>query len=168
MRSLIPPYPRRGHLDSIKLGQEDEATPDPDGVLWDIEQDEAEGREAATKDDDNKEVDDVPEFDSDDWVDPEAALANNTVPEVDAPHHGDGDDQVRRESLNDEQADTVMEHSTRLRSLKQAQEIFKEVGGALGASLNNTVNRVIHSESKRLKTRMHADPVVCQELRTGL
>ena len=47
VRSLITPYPRRGHLDVIKLGQEDEATPDPDGVPWDTEQDEAEGGEEA-------------------------------------------------------------------------------------------------------------------------
>ena len=49
VKSLIPDYPRRGHLDVIKLGQEDEATPDPDGVPWDTEQDEAEGGEAANK-----------------------------------------------------------------------------------------------------------------------
>ena len=61
-----------------------------------------------------------------------------------------------------------MEHSTRLRSLKQAQEIFKQVGGALGASLNNTVNRVIHAESKRFYTRMRADEGVCREVRAGL
>ena len=160
--SLMPTYPRRGHLDVIQLGQEDEATPDPDGIPWDTEQVEAEGGEAANKGDDNEEVDDVPEFDADDWVDPEASLLKHTVPEVDAPHHGDGDDQMRKESLDDEQADAVIEHSTRLRALKQAQEILKEVGGALGASLHNTVNRVIHSETKRFNTRMRADKGVCQ------
>ena len=42
------------------------------------------------------------------------------------------------------------------------------MGGAFGASLNDTVNRVIHSESKRFSTRMRADQGVCQELRAGL
>jgi len=87
---------------------------------------------------------------------------------VDAPHHGDGDGRERKENLNDEQADAVIKHSTRLRSLTQAKDIFKEVGGALGASLNDTVTRVIHTESKRFNTRMRADQGGCQELRAGL
>ena len=92
----------------------------------------------------------------------------HTVPEVDAPNHGDGDEQMRRKSLNDAQADAAIEHSTRLRSLRRAQDIVKEVGGAMGASLNDTLNRVIHFESKRFKPRMQTDPGVCQELRAGL
>ena len=94
----MPTYPRRGHLDVIKLGQEDEATPDPGRVPWDTEQDEAEGEESANKSDDNEDGDDVPEFDADDCVDSEALLVKHTVPEVDAPHQGDGDDQTRKES----------------------------------------------------------------------
>ena len=113
-------------------------------------------------------MDDVLEFDAGDWVDPELSRLKHGVPEVDVPHHGDGDDQMRKESLNGEQADAVIEHSTRLQSLKQAQDIFKEVGGALGASLNDTVRRVIHTEIKRFNERMRADKGVCQELRAGL
>ena len=157
VRYLMPTYPRRGHLDVIKIGQEDEATPDPDGTPWDTEQVEAEGGASVNNCDDNEEVDDVPEFDADDWVGPESSLLKHTVPEVDAPHHGDGDDQMRKGSLDDEQADAAIQHPTRLRSRMQAQEIFNDVGGAVGASLNNTVNRVIHSESKRFNTRMRAD-----------
>ena len=157
VKSLVPAYPRRGHLDVIKLGQEDEATPDPEGVLWDTGEDEAEGGEAAKEGDDNEEVDDVLEFDAGDWVDPELSRLKHGVPEVDVPHHGDGDDQMRKESLNGEQADAVIEHSTRLQSLKQAQDIFKEVGGRLGASLNDTARRVIHTEIKRFNERMRAD-----------
>ena len=59
-REVIPTYPRRGHVDVIKLGQEDEATPDPDGALWDTGEDEAEGGEAATEGDENEEVEAVP------------------------------------------------------------------------------------------------------------
>ena len=68
VRSLITPNPLRGHLDVIKLGQEDEATPDPYRVPWEIELGEAEGGEAANEYDGNGEVDDVLEFDADDWV----------------------------------------------------------------------------------------------------
>ena len=65
VRSLMPTYPRGGHLDVVKLGQEGEATPDPDGIPWDTEQVEAEGGEAANKGD-NGEVGDVALFDADD------------------------------------------------------------------------------------------------------
>ena len=34
VQSLITPYPKRGALDVVKVGQEDEATPDPEGVPW--------------------------------------------------------------------------------------------------------------------------------------
>jgi len=113
-------------------------------------------------------VDDVPDFDADDWVDAEVALHMRQVPEVDVPHHGNGGDQTRTESLNGEQADAVIEHSIRLRSLKQAQDIFKEAGGAFGDSLSDTASRVIHSEIKRFNTKMGADKEVRQEVRAGL
>ena len=102
---------------------------------------------------------DVPEFDPDDWVDPEAALLKHKVP----PHHGDGDVQTAIASMNEEQADSVLEHSTRLRSLKQAQDIFKEVGGSMGASLMETVSRVMHIENKRFNTLFRSDVNVLQE-----
>ena len=34
VQSLITPYPKRGHLDVLKYGQDDEAPADPDGVPW--------------------------------------------------------------------------------------------------------------------------------------
>ena len=37
VQSLIAPYPKTGHLDTLRLGQEDEATEDPDGVPWEPE-----------------------------------------------------------------------------------------------------------------------------------
>ena len=52
VQSLITPYPRRGQLDEIKIGQEDEATPDPDGVPWEDEEDEKEKAAAANAGDD--------------------------------------------------------------------------------------------------------------------
>ena len=35
VRAYLPDYPRKGQLDVPLPGQEDEATPDPDGVPWD-------------------------------------------------------------------------------------------------------------------------------------
>ena len=63
-----PPYPRRGHLDVLKVGQEDEATPDPDGAPWEMEPD-VEGQGDPN---DNAEDlhDEVADFDPHDWVSP--------------------------------------------------------------------------------------------------
>ena len=44
VQSLITPYPRTGHLDEIKVGQDDEATPDPDGIPWEAEKRRERGR----------------------------------------------------------------------------------------------------------------------------
>ena len=66
------------------------------------------------------------------------------------------------------QTDAAVEHSNRLRSLKQARDIFKDIGGALGASLLDTVGRVMHTETKRFNTLMRGEEKVLQEMRAGL
>ena len=72
------------------------------------------------------------------------------------------------ESLSVTQGDTAIEHTNRVRSLRHAQDIVKDVGGALGASLNDTLNRVISSEQKRFGAMMRSDAAVCQEVFAGL
>ena len=67
------PYPRRCRRDDIKLGQEDEATPDPDWVPWEDEEDEKETVAAARAGDDTEDEEEVLDFDPDDWVDQQAA-----------------------------------------------------------------------------------------------
>ena len=175
VRSLIAPYPRRGHLDVVEEGQEDEATPDPDGVPWDTEHPEAEGAEAAEALDDAHASDeeDILDFDPGDWVDPEAAKAeygqngvSGVVAVVDASSQGDGDGQEA--ALNEEQLDTLMDHSSRMRGLMQAKGIVRDLGGALGASLTTTLNKVIHNETKRFNTVNRADSAILKELHRGL
>ena len=80
---------------------------------------------------------------------------------------GDDGANVKR-SLSGELADAFVEHSARLRSLKEAQDIFKDIGGTMGASLKDTVSRVMHMETKRIATRMRGDERVYQDLRTWL
>ena len=92
------------------------------------EKKEAEAANASDEDDEEKVLD----FDLDDWVDPETVALQRGASAADVSRHGDGDDQTAEASLNAAQADSVLEHSTRLRSLKQAQDIFKDLGGALG------------------------------------
>ena len=70
--------------------------------------------------------------------------------------------------MNEEQADCLLEHSARLRSLKQARDIFKELGGAVGASLMDTVSRVMHIETMRFTTLLQVDENVLQEMHAGL
>ena len=36
VRESLPVYPKRGQLDVIRPGQEDDASPDPDGVPWEL------------------------------------------------------------------------------------------------------------------------------------
>ena len=99
VQSLIPPYPKKGHLDTVRPGQEDEATEDPDGVSWEVE---GEHHEESAHD-----ADDWPAFDPRDWAEGCAPSAGAGVEGVAL--HGDGD------SLSAEQADKVVAHSTRLK-----------------------------------------------------
>ena len=118
VQSLITPCPRRGQLDEIKVGQEDEATPDPDRVPWEDEKDDKEEVDAANASDDAEKEDEVVlDFDPDDWIDPQAAALQKGARDADVPHHGDGDVQIAKASTNEEQADAALGHSTRLRSL---------------------------------------------------
>ena len=66
--SLILPYPKRGEMDEWRPGMEDEATEDPDGVPWSV--DEA-GASAENELDDN-----IKDFDTADWVDHHWAAAH--------------------------------------------------------------------------------------------
>ena len=60
--SLITPYPKRGEMDEWKPGMEDEATEDPDGVPWSVNEPGASAE--------NDEDEDIIDFDKADWVDP--------------------------------------------------------------------------------------------------
>ena len=171
VQSLITPYPRTGHLDELKVGQEDEATKDPDPHPWEDEDDnQKQVDEAPNASDDDDEEKEVLDFDPNDWVDPEAATIQHKAKDADALRHGDGDGdaQIVEASLNAEQADALLDHSTRLRGLKQARDIFKDMGGALGASLLDTVNRVMHSETKKFNGVMRSNENVIQAMHNSL
>ena len=148
-------------MDEFTVGQEDEATPDPDGVPWETEP-------HAKEDEEETDAIAVPDFDPLDWVDPGEAPMQHGLGEHGVPNHGDGECAVVPVSLSEGEHDAVLEHSTRLRSLKHAEQIFKELGGAVGASLQDTVQRVMHGESKRFAQGKREDKTVCLEIRAGL
>ena len=147
VQSLITPFPKRGQLDEVLPGQEDEATEDVDGVPWEVER---QGPEELPPGDEEQ-------FDLADWHETD-------IPDAEAGHalHGDG------VALNAEQADVVIEQSARIASLQEARRVLGNVGGPVGASLTNTVNRVMHMETKRFNQRNSTDPAVQQEMKALL
>ena len=68
--SLIQPYPERCEMDEWRPGMEDEATEDPDGVPWSVDEAGASAAEDAL--DDN-----IIDFDTLDWVDHHWAAAHH-------------------------------------------------------------------------------------------
>ena len=80
-----------------------------------------------------------------------------------AVNHGDGE-----QLLSSEQADAVLWHSERLRQLDRAKLLVQSLGDAVGASLANTMDTVIHSEVKRFRRRICEDTVVADQMRKTL
>lgn len=173
VQSLITPYPRRGHLDEVKIGQEDEATADPEGLPWETDDARKEDEEAGASGDDDADCHgkETEEFDPGDWVDPDEAVRTHKSVEVAPNSHGDGDEEkgaTPAVSVEDHQAERVIQESSRMRSLNEALEIFQTMNSQLGASLAGTVTRVIRDESRRHKALARTDAVVHDELRTAL
>ena len=67
-----------------------------------------------------------------------------------------------------EQARSVLGHCGRVQALEQARNIFADVGGVVGASLQNSVNTVIAVETKRFHQRIGGDAAVAAELCASL
>ena len=57
-------------MDIIKVGQEEDATLDPDGVPWETEPHTMEDEEGTDADPVEDKDGEAPDFDSQDWVDP--------------------------------------------------------------------------------------------------
>ena len=55
-----------------------------------------------------------------------------------------------------------------MRRLTEADEIFKEMGGTLGASLRNTVGQVVNGENKRFAAQMKGHKKVSSDLLAGM
>ena len=195
VQSLIGAYPHKGHLDVLKIGQEDEATPDPDGVPWEADEEPVAqpagadgaggGGSDACEDGESDHERECFVFDPADWhappEEPEQGEFSNHGDGGESSHHGGGDESSRHgdggvissvvprgESLSAEQATSLLEHSGRLQSLQQAKDILKNLGGALGDSLTNTVDRVIHGETKKYRQRIRGDALVDKEMRASL
>jgi len=175
VQSLIGQYPRRGQLDKTRPGQDDEATPDPDGVPWEppelADADDADSAEGERQAEGSEAADSPADFD-------EPCDEGQSGSD----HRGDGDvqegqaaksealakDVASGEGLSTEQADFMLQHSGRMQALQQAMDILGGLGGALGASLTDTVTAVMNNETKRFHQRMRGDAAVAAELRASL
>lgn len=71
-------------------------------------------------------------------------------------------------SLDDQQAEHVIQESFRMRSLQEALQLFRNMGDQVGASLASTVALVLHKTQKRHKALSQEDAVVHDELRAVL
>ena len=59
-------------------------------------------------------------------------------------------------------------HSERLQALDRAKLLVRSLGDAVGASLANTMDTVIHSEVKKFRRRIREDTVVADQMRKTL
>lgn len=175
VQSLITPYPRKGCLDVLRPGQEDESTPDPDGLPWEVEapkmDDSTDGmQEEANSESDASGDDQILEYDPEDWARPSAddvggadvadgKAQANSVEQCDVVRHGDG--------LTADQAEVALEYSGRVQQLQQAKDILKGMNSVVGASLALSVDRAIKSESKKYHQRTQGDVAVDKAMRSS-
>ena len=76
VQSQITPFPKKGQLDVVLPGQEDEATIDPEGVPWELED-----KEVEKEGEEELEADHEDQFDPADWHE-------SHIPDADAkPEH---------------------------------------------------------------------------------
>ena len=154
IKKEIKPYPNKHCLDVILPGQEDEATIDPEGRKWDEEEPQT------VQEDENDAGGPVEYFCPGDWVDgadAEVACTKNT--DTDAQHHGHGATALAEvETVDEYVIELSFKQNKTLRQLRDADAIFKDVGGVLGASLRNTLSNVVHAEEKTFAAHMKGKP----------
>ena len=163
VQSLIGDYPKRQQLDVLLPGQEDEATPDPDGVPWELPD------HPPVEDGDGSEhsLDEACETEGGEIVSAEVP-SDDEQGKLD--HRGNGGasatSEIAREALSVEQANTLLTHCNMLEAIQHAKDIVGSVvGGPVGASLENTLGRVMHDERKKFNQRVRGDAAVAAELR---
>ena len=173
IRGEIKPYPNKHCLGVLLPGQEDEATNDTDKYKWDEDKAENElGEESDAGDQ-------IEEFCPEDWVAGAAAEgeymkkadtdAQDHGNGADAQQHGDGATPLAEvETVDEDAIELTFTQSKTLRLLRDADVIFKDIGGIVGASLRNTLANVVHKEGKSFAAQMKHDPKVTADLARGI
>ena len=70
--------------------------------------------------------------------------------------------------MDEDAIELTFKQDKKLRQLRDADVIFKDIGGTLGASLRNTLANVVHAESKSFAAQMKQDPKVTADLARGI
>ena len=164
IQSLIGSYPPRKQLDVLLPGQEDEATPDPDEFPWDPDPDET----LEADDDENQNGGACSfELDPNDWLEPPCDPSGD--------HHGNGEGQSGASgeicihgvgaTLSEDQVSDLQEQSSRFQTLHQAETLCKEVSGAVGVQLCETIQRVRRREEKSFHHRIQGNAAVDKAMR---
>ena len=102
-----------------------------------------------------------------DGADAEVACTKNA--DTDAQHHGHGATALAEvETVDEDVIELSFKQNKTLRQLRDADAIFKDVGGVLGASLRNTLSTVVYAEEKKFAAHMKGNPRVTAELEEGI
>ena len=173
IRKEIPTYPNKNCLHVLLLGQEDEATKDVDKHQWDTEQaarEQEEGSDAGGE---------VEDFCPEDWV--EGADAEKVFmkkADTDVEHHGNGADAQDHgngatalalvKTVDEGAVELTFKQGARLRHLRNADVIFQRISGSVGASLRNTLAKVVYAEGKSFAAQMKQNPKVTADLAGGI
>ena len=138
---------------------------------------EGDKEEEECQDDSGSDNDAIPDFDPGDWViDPrkETPSGNNGDEQPEA-QHGDGagdavhgDEATNRDdgpSLSMEDSSMVLVENDRMKSLEEMRKKAADLHDSVGASLQNTLKKIIHDERKRFTKRHSKNPEVLQSMR---
>ena len=151
-----------------------------DGSRGDGAEDDKEEEEC--QDDSGSDKDNIPDFDPDDWVpgdwviDPlkETPSGNNGDEQPEAQHgdgagdavHGDeATNRVDGPSLSMEEVSMVLVENDRMKTLENMRKTAADLHDSVGASLQNTLKKIIHDERKRFTKRHSKNPEVLQSMR---
>ena len=151
-----------------------------DGSRGDGAEDDKEEEEC--QDDSGSDQDNIPDFDPDDWVpgdwviDPlkETPSGNNGDEQPEAQHgdgagdavHGDeATNRVDGPSLSMEEVSMVLVENDRMKTLENMRKTAADLHDSVGASLQNTLKKVIHEQRKRFTKRHSKNPEVLQSMR---
>ena len=142
----------------MQFGMEDEATDDPDGCVWEKDDDaqmEEEPELACAGDSDGE------SFDPRDWVDPESAKAKYLPTPTTTTDHCNGDSTpAKRDNSQD-----VMWHQAKMRAYTDAHQIIASINDPNAASLAATAKAVMGNEEKRFYDMQKSNPAIRNQMR---
>ena len=140
---LIAPFPKTGHLDTVREFQDDEIVLEEGEAAFD---EEASEEPSAVADDDSEESEG--ELDDDDLLADEEEATGSLVQAEDAQN---------QEPLSAEAADASAAHGARMDALRQALDVVASLNDP---SLTMTLQRAMHTAERSERLRLSSAPAV--------